>query len=373
MPLWDTFKDVIGYETPQQQTSNPGDLYDAETGKNRITMIGTMGAGKSAHLASLLIAADRKVSKSRNTEYPFRYLIEEGSGNIEHDKSAMRAGHFPPKTGALKASVVEPGLTFEWSHVSHALGKEITLSRKIAKMPIADLAGEDLCQLIEKVSQVRTLQQASQINAERITNIITQSEGLMFIIKATRAQGLGIQLEKEPVGIDGLSIYSDANYKRMINGIVKYKRQHPNSPPLRGIAVVITAWDGLASVAKQIEQITGSPFDPTFYKRDKNGNIDTTRSQEILDKFLYMCFPSTHAAITSLHLGNVKYFPSFIETEKDSTGNPVCWEGTQSPKISCRDLFDPTESFEDNVNSIHYSYFWLNQELDWLKNFAEQS
>lgn len=373
MPFLDTIKDIVGYEAPQHQPQNVGDLLDADAGQNRITMIGTMGAGKSAHLAGLLIAADRKVSKSRNTDYPFRYIIQEGSGNIEHDKSAMRAGHFPPKTGALKASLVEPGLTFEWSHVTRTFGREMTLNRKLAKMPIADLAGEDLCQLIEKVSQVRTLQQASQVNAERVTGIITQSAGLMFIIKATRAQGLGIELEKEPVGIDGLSIYSDANYKRMINGIVRYKRQNPNSPPLRGIAVVITAWDGLAPVAKQIEQITGQPFDPLFTKRDKNGNIDISRSQEVLDKFLYMCFPSTHAAITSLHLNNVKYFPSFFETEKDSNNNPICWEGTSSPKIKRRDIFDPTQAFEDNVNTIYNSEFWFAQELEWLKQFAEQS
>lgn len=354
-----TFKDAIGWETTKKNSS-VGDLLDAQPDSNRITMIGTMGAGKSTHLAGLLVAADRKVSKSRDTDYPFRYILAEGSGNIEHDKSALRAGHFPPKTGALKASVIEPGLTFEWAHTTHLAGIEMTLSKRQAKMPICDLAGEDLCQLIEKVNQVRTLQQASQLNAQRITGIVTQSAGLMLIIKATRAQGLGIEIEKEPTGMDGLSVYSDANLKRMVDGIIRFKRQNRNSPQIRGVAIIVTAWDGLAPVAQQISTITGKPFDP----------LDVAISQESLDKFMYMCYPSTHAAITSLHIQNVRYFPSFFEVETDDNNKPIYWDGTTSPKIRKPDIFDPTQNFEDNVNTVKNSEFWFFKELDWLQEFA---
>jgi len=355
---WQTFKDAIGWETPQRTNANVGDLMDVEAGQDRVTMIGTMGSGKSAHLAGLLIAADRKVSKSKNTEYPFRYYLREGSGNTEHDKSALRAGHFPPKTGALKASAIEQRITFEWTHEASVLGKKVPLSRKIRDMPICDLAGEDLCLLIEKVNQTRTLQQAAQLNANRIVNMITQSSGLMLIIKATRAQGLGIELEKEPVGMDGLSIYGDANLKRMIDGVVRFKKQNSYSPPLKTVCVVVTAWDALAPVAEQISNITGKKFDPT----------DTKISQESLDKFVYMCFPSTHAAITSLNI-NVQYFPSFFITEKDSEGKEVCWEDSKSPKICKPDIFEPGQAFEDNVNTIKSSEYWFFKELDWLQGF----
>ena len=133
MSFWKTFKDTIGLED-NDKNNNAGDLLDVEAGQNRLTMIGTMGAGKSVHLAGLLIAADRKVSKSRGTDHPFRYFIDEGSANIENDKSALRAGHFPPKTGAMKSSSVEPASIFEWSHVKNIAGKEITLSKRQAKM-----------------------------------------------------------------------------------------------------------------------------------------------------------------------------------------------------------------------------------------------
>ena len=355
-----TVKDIFGYSsTPKLQ--NIGDLLDAQPDSNRITMIGTMGSGKSAFLAGLLVAADRKVNKSENTDFPFRYYLKEGSGNIEHDKSALRAGHFPPKTGALKASIIEPGLTFEWAHETALLGKRVPLSKKQAYMPICDLAGEDLCRLIEKVNQIRTLQQASQINEQRMISMITQSTGLMLIIKATRAQGLGIEIEQEPIGIEGLSIYSDANLKRMVDGIIRYKKLNRSSPPIRGVAVVVTAWDGLAPAAEKISLITGKKFDPT----------DIAISQESLKKFMYMCYPSTSAAITSLHLNNVRYFPSFFEIERDSNNNPICWDGTQSPKIKKPEIFDPKAAdFADNVNSIVNSEYWNFEVLKWLEQFA---
>lgn len=355
-----TWREILGIESAPKPTANLGDLMDTEASSG-ITMVGTMGAGKSAHLAGLLIAADRKVSKSENTDNPFRYYLREGSGNTEHDKSALRDGHFPPKTGALKSSTIQQRITFEWVHKTNFAGKEFVLSRKQSDMPICDLAGEDLCLLIEKVNSMRTLEQAAQLNANRIINMIVQSSGLMIIIKATRAQGLGIELEKEPVGIDGLSIYGDANMKRMINGVVRFKKQNRDSPPLRGIAVVVTAWDGLAPVAEKISMITGKKFDPT----------DTKISQESLNKFVYMCYPSTHAALVSLGLNNVRYFPSFFEVERDADNKPICWEGTNSPKICKPDIFEPGKAFEDNVNSIKSSEYWFFQELEWLQQFAE--
>jgi len=358
---WQTLKDAIGWENPAKQNQqNMGDLLDIETSKNLLTMVGTMGAGKSAHLGGLLIAADRKVSKSRLTEYPFRYFIDEGSSNIENDKSALRAGHFPPKTGLMKSSTVEPAATFEWAHVKYLAGREIALSKSQAKMSIADMAGEDLVNLIEQVNRTRTLQQASKINMDRSINLVCNSSALMLIIKATRAQGLEIELEKEPTGIDGLSIYSDANLTRIVKGIIRFKRQNPNSPKLRNLAIIVTAWDGLAPVAQQISQITGQPFDP----------LDTKLSAECLDKFVYAFYPSTHATIHSLGLSNIHYFPSFFEVERDSKGNPINWDGTGTPKIRRPEIFDRNRNWEDNVNTIISSEFWFFKELDWLQELA---
>ena len=355
-------KDLIGWESPQKN-NQVGTLLDAQPDKNQITMIGTIGAGKSSHFAGLIKAADRKVSTSRDTEYPFRYIIDEGSSNIIHDVSALRAGHFPPKTSASKRSYMEPGATFEWMHIKRVAGQTITLSKKQAKMPILDLAGEDLVKLIEKVKEARDLDSLSTVdaeNAERITNKVNQSSGLMLIIKATRAQGLGFELEKETCDITGMSIYSDANLARMVNGIIRYKHKHPESPPLKGVAIIITAWDGLAPVAKKISQITGVPFDP----------LDEKISSESLDRFVYACFPSTHAAITSLGISNIRYFPSYFLVERDNKGEPLNWDGTDKAKIKRVDLFDSERPWQDNANTIFDSEKWFFREIDWLQEYA---
>ena len=358
MSLWQTFKDAIGYEAgPEQQ--NVGDLMDGAPSENRITMLGTPGAGKSAHLAGLLIAADRLVAKSQNTNNPFRYYLREGSGNIEHDKSALRAGHFPPKTGLIKQSTIETRVTFEWARVTHLGASEIPLSKRQLDMPICDLAGEDVIQLIEKVNAARTLGDAAQISHNRVAGLIIQSSGFLLILKATRAQGLEFELEKEPED-EGLSIYSDANMKRMLDGVVRYKKQNKTCPALSKVGIIVTAWDGLAPVAEQISTITGRPWNP----------LDKDLSQEALDKFMQAFYPSTYAAIKSLHLKNLAYFPSFFEVERDSMGTPICWDGTDSPKIKKPAIFDPSHSWEDNVNTVLYSEYWFFKELEWLQGFA---
>lgn len=362
MPFWDTAKEIVGWESNNQRNQNVGAIMDAGTAESGVTMIGTKGSGKSAFLAATLIAADRRVTKSKGTEYPFTYNIDEGTGDIENSKSAMRAGHFPPKTGKLGISTVEPCATFQYVHQKFLPGgKPFVLSRKIVHSVMADLAGEDLINLIERVNQARTLEDAAKIPADRAITMVCRSNAILLIIKATRAQGLEIELEKEPTDVTGMSMYSDANLKRMVQGICKFKRQNSSFPPLNHVGVVVTAWDGLAPVAEQISRITGTPFNP----------LDVRISKASLEKFMEAFYPSTYAAITSLGLNNIEYFPSFIELEKVN-GKPVSWDPNNPNdfKIKRRDIFDRTANWQDNVNAIHYSEYWSFKVLDWLQALA---
>ena len=354
-------KDILWEKKSGNQ--NVGAIMNAGTSEGGITLIGTKGAGKSALLASLLIAADRRVSKSRGTEYPFIYSIDEGTGDIENSKSAMRAGHFPPKTGKMGISTVEPCATFNYKHIKMLPGGiPFKVYDKTVKSVMADLAGEDLINLIERVNKARTLADAERIPSDRAITMVCKSNAILIIAKATRIQGLdGVELEKEPTDETGMSIYSDANMKRMIQGIVKFKSQNSSFPPLNHVGVVITAWDGLAPIAEQISRITGEPFNP----------LDTKVSAVSLDKFMRAFYPSTHAAITSLGLTDIRYFPSFIELEKVN-GKPVSWDPSNpyDYKIKRKDLFDRTQNWEDNANSIYVSEFWLNKILDWFAELA---
>ena len=94
MPL---LNDIFGYSS-EPKNQNVGDLMDAESSNGSVVMIGVMGSGKTVVQAKVIKAADRKVSKSRGTEYPFRYILDEGGTDIIHEVAALRAGHFPPKT-----------------------------------------------------------------------------------------------------------------------------------------------------------------------------------------------------------------------------------------------------------------------------------
>lgn len=358
MSFWKTVANTIGYQS-NNTDQKVGALLDAQAERNRISIIGTGGAGKTTYATLLVKAAERKASKSKNTDYPFKVIVEEGNSNLYGDLAAIRAGHFPPKTGAFKTMNIEPGLTLEWQQLT--LGGKMPLWTKRVNVPICDLAGEDIVQLIDKVKEVRTLQQAAASNVEKLMKFVNQSSGYIITIKATRGQGLGLETENEATSVKGMSEYSDANLARIVSSIIKYKHANPHSsPPIRGIAIVVTAWDALDPVAKQISAITGQRFDPT----------DVNISQESLEKFVYACFPSTHAAITSLGLRNTRYFPSYILTEKDSNGKEICWEGTNSPKIKRKEIFEPGTNWEDNVNTIYDSEFWSYQALDWLQEFA---
>lgn len=357
MPLMQTIKNVVGWEEGTQN-KNVGSLLDVVE-RNRISIIGTGGAGKTTYATLIVKAAERKASKSKNSNYPFKVIVQEGSSNLYDDLARIRAGYFPPKTQAFKTINIEPGLTLEWQQV--ALDGKVPLWTKRVHLPICDLAGEDIVQMINKVKEVRTLQQAAQTNVEKLVKFINQSSGYIIVIKATRGQGLGLETEAEATNVAGMSSYADANLARIITSIIQHKHNNPNtSPPIKGMAIVVTAWDGLDAVAKRISAITGQPFDPT----------DEKISQQSLEKFVYACFPSTHAAITSLGLKNTQYFPSFILTEKDSNGKEICWPGTNMPKIKRKDIFEPGTNWEDNVNTIYDSEFWSFKLIDWLQAYA---
>jgi hypothetical protein len=352
-PWLQTLKDLSGYEdNPHQKTGRSvGALYDAPN-CNNITMVGTQGCGKSTYLEMLLIAADRLVAKTPPDKV-FQCLLDEKSSNLEHGKSALRDGHFPPKTKKLQASDVNPALRFRWANATTVIGQRIETGEVVANMAVADLAGEDLCLLIEQVASIRNLQDAEKVNAQKITSIIMNTSAFIFIVKSSRLQGLSsVPIEQEPTNIDGLSVYSDANFKRMLDGIIRYKRLNRRSPPIRSIAFVFTAWDTLAPLAEKIQTITGTPFNPK----------DEVISHESLSKLAQACLPSTWAAVKSLGIPNIRFFPSWIDTEKDPD--------TGEPKIKKVEMFEPGRDWTDNVNSIYYSENWCWKQIDWIKEFA---
>jgi hypothetical protein len=348
----------VGLISDAQNTgTKAGQILDAQVSQNLVALLGTMRAGKTTHVAGLVATAQYKASESLRTNNRFRCLINEGSTNILHDVAELRAGHFPDATTAGKRVTVKPGLTLEWEEPT-LFGQRFLTTKKQALMPILDLAGEDLVQLIAQVKQVRTFEQASEVvAADQLTSIEDQCSALLITVNAMRAEGLPCY-EPEPTAIKGMSSHSDANLARMILAILQRKHSNPYVPKLKQFFIVVTAADVLFPYAKTIQEITGRPFDP----------LNPQISSESLDSFLKAFFPSTHSTIASLNVP-VKYFPSFFEIEKKPDGTPVYWEGTKSPKIKTKKIFDSPD-WEHNVNRPTYSEYWFDKEIEALKEFA---
>jgi len=317
--------------------------------KSRVATIGTVGAGKSAVVGGVVMTAETLVADEEN----FFCRVIEGTSDIHQDVSNLRDGFFPQKTVPFGAYATESGLLLEWEH--KVLGRVIGVKR--LQVPICDLAGEDLQQTIR---QVRASGPLGNIAKQAVRNLIAyvrESDGFIVTIKATRAKGLfphGQQLEEEQD--QKLSRDPDVNLVRLLEDLINYKMTH-RSRPIKGIAVVITAWDRL----KQSGVSDKIGFDI----------LNPIVGQQDLDNFVKGCFPAVYAAIKSLRIPNVVYFPSFFEAEtnEDGTlklvnGKPVIRQRSATPNLN------PDEWWRD-LRKISYSEKSYVQMIGWLKNFAK--
>jgi hypothetical protein len=248
---------------------------------------------------------------------------------------------------------VKPSYAFEWED-STFFGSRFNVIRQ-ANMTVIDFAGEQLVQLMKKVKEARTFEQASAIHGtDQLTSTVNQASAILLILHAKRAEGLPI-FEPDPFDkIKGLSKHPDVNTQRLLLPILEYKHDNRGyTPQLEKIGIVITACDELFPLAKTISAFTGRPFDP----------LKPEISNASLDSFMRAFFPGTHSLISSLGV-SVQYFPSYFQTDG-------YWdtETKTDPKIKRGNIFD-TPNWEHNVNRPEYSEYWFNREIEWLKEFA---
>lgn len=315
--------------------------------KNRVSMIGTVAAGKSTVLGGIVMTSETLCADDPN----FFCRILEGTSEIHQDVSDLRDGHFPRKTVPFGAFATEAGLLMEWER--KALGFQI--GKKLLQVPICDVAGEDIAQMIR---QVRVMSgPLGNIQKQAVRNLIAyvqESDGFIVTIKATRAKGLfpgGAQLETEQH--KELSADPDVNLVRILEHLMNYKATH-RSRPIKGIAVVITAWDMLKDEADKIG------FDI----------LNPVLGQSDLRNFVKGCFPAVYAAIKSLRIPNVAYFPSFFEVEKREDGSLNKWRDG-SPKIKQRQAgYGSPDDWWRDLRKVSYSESSFVQLIEWLRQFA---
>jgi hypothetical protein len=293
--------------TPQRQYAS----------KYRWSLIGTVASGKST-IAALLVFAARTLSQQLPR---FFCDVDEASSNILIDVSNLQRGRFPPKTKAYSTYATEAGLLMWWDQM---------FSNRSMNIPLCDLAGEDL-QAGMKGSMTAP-SSAAYSQATQLKEYVRDSDGFILVAPASKALLFknDAQVEKEQADI---AFDPDVNLARIFGDIINYRRKQ--NKPIKGCAICISKWDMIAPYAGEM------------------GMDILTESG--LTEFMNICFPSTSMKIKALQNPNVRFFPMFIETEKNGDGSTKVWEdGTGSPRILVKDRRIPSFSALSCVNLINF-------------------
>ena len=94
----------------ERASAPPIPVTEENAEKNRVALIGTTGAGKSAVVAGLGMEAQEEVKSTAGSDKPFYVTILENNSQIYQDMSNLRNGHFPTKTAAYSEFAAESGL-----------------------------------------------------------------------------------------------------------------------------------------------------------------------------------------------------------------------------------------------------------------------
>jgi len=304
--------------------------------KNRFSLLGTVGAGKST-VAGLVVLTTQTLSSAR-PEFICRIL--ERNSNIYGDVSNLRSGKFPEKTVAHDSFATEAGLL---------LTQKKFLGAKKIQIPICDVAGEDIQIMIQQYRKVAgPLGTAAYSAANSLVRYIKESEGFIVAVDASRAvigrRGEQVQSETDKQ----IHPDPDVNLVRILNEVFDYKEQVRK--PIKGIAIVITKWDELKP---HVEHLGMNIMEPTRHD---------------LMVFMDTFFPSVSQAIKSYQFAHpsvdIAYFPTYVEIERDDKGNPKKRDDG-SFKIK------PKESMLiADVRKPSYSEQTCAELIDWLLGFA---
>lgn len=348
---------------------------------NRVALISPPQAGKTATVSGLFMRAQQKVRETVYTDTPFYCRVLEGGSNIHQDISNLMSGYFPAKTRSYLGFRSSPGLLLEQKKFlnlevpltgkifGHNIGRKQQLWHKMLQLPICDLPGETLTQVMW---QVRALKSQAQIEAtkEIIENAIIEmreSDAFIFILKASTAMGLGEQLESEHDST--ISRDPDVNLTRMFEDIVQHKTEQGRQ--IKRSFIAITAWDKLA---RRAERLNFNILDPYI-------------GRQTMEDFVAACYPQFYAAMhSSLRSEQIDYYPLYFQTEKDDKGNEILFKDkieyrdetgalglkdVERPHIIVKDAFNSPQNIWENVRKIQYSIVGYDRLLNDVMKLAE--
>jgi len=245
----------------------------------------------------------------------------------------MRRGKFPAKTNPYLAYATEPGLLMRWN--------QRLFGEKNVQVPIADVAGEDIQVLINKYKrgELSPVAEANYNAARKLVDYVKGADGFILTVPASKALIYkdGEQKERESSEVD---YDPDVNLARILGDVYHYKKQVVHHD-IKGIAVVITKWD---LISKDAENMGIDIYTP-----------------EGLKHFMNVYFPSTSQVLGWYGLNNVRFFPSYVDLQRNQDGTVKKWNDGAGEKIEIvnRDYYGrPTRrpSYDERsyVNLIEY-------------------
>jgi len=265
----------------------------------RLMVIGTRGSSKTTMLGYLSLLCDLLSAQDQN----FTHFLDEKVGGMRKVPSELCQGYFPEAT--------PPGLIYEADEVMTWKGP---WGKKTVTLAFAETAGEDIESLIGPYRKSMYQQAPTYQNAATLNRYICDSHGYILTVPVSRAQlRLPQMVDNEP---DSLLPDPDVNIARILSRIFAHK-QKTKSPPIEGIAVLLTKYDMVEA-----------------WLVEKGMDLYNPEKARL---FLTTYFRQTSSLLKHYGLEKVKFFPMFIQVEKtilpDGSVQFNKWSGDKGYKI----------------------------------------
>lgn len=287
--------------------------------KKRVVVVGTRGSSKTTALGCLSLTCD---SKTLGSNGKFTSYIEEFSSGILNAPALLKQGKFPE--GTPKGFLYEANLLMRW--------KESFGSKEVV-LPFCETAGEDMETLLGPHGRSIYGRQSDYQENVALAEYICNSHGYIVAIPVSRAKIGGVAREPLPMGVDGKPMIDpDVNVRRILAAIHHYKRI-TNSPPIEGIAVLLTKYDMIDDICKA-------------HGMDLYTDAGSAR-------FLQRYFPMTSALLMHHGLEKVRFFPVHVQVRKEKKDGKLIFTN------------DIVVDYENNLPEYsERSYLAL---IDWIK------
>lgn len=267
--------------------------------EKRVVFVGTPGSSKTTALGCIALECD-----VLSTQDPkFKHMLEERTSGIRNVPSDLCQGYFPEQTPA--------GFTYEADLI---LQRETTMGTKTVTLPFCETAGEDIEKIMGPFQESQYRQTMNWESAEALARYVCNSNGYVLMCPVSFARIPGVpQMDEERIKQKD----PDTNIARILSAIYKYKRK-TNSPPIEGIAVLLSKYDMIDQYCKAKGMDLYNPIGAR--------------------KFLDTYFRQTSGVLKFYGIEKVRFFPVHVQVERRRLPNGgmefVKWPDGRGYKIA---------------------------------------